>query len=380
MRSFVVQVRRAPTYLLVTRETGTPRASSSFFLERALAPLKVRDGAAAQGERVERVEAGAVDQNVLAYADLVVLDHPGKLAGGTVSLLADRLRRGLSILYVASEPTDATNLRLLSDAAGTNLRMPVEFVPAPGGTRKDLFLVEVRKTDPLFAAFGDALTALVGPLRFSGGLSSRTLATGVADDVVATYSDRTACLVTTACGQGTLAVLNVDLDNTNLVGSDAFVVLLSELTSRLLSARAGQEAVLCGEPLVASLPVEAGAAAELKVIGPGAGAAEGDLGQLTDESGAAQWSWEAVGPAGVYQVVRGNQTVYALAAGIPREEMDLTPLSAEVVKAKLAGGRTVYVQSAAEMGVQRDRFWEYLAMAAMCCLLSEVLVLRLFRS
>jgi hypothetical protein len=75
-----------------------------------------------------------------------------------------------------------------------------------------------RREDPLFAVFGDDATAALSPLRFAGGLSTRRVESGLADDVLATYSDQSAALVVTACGAGTLAVLNASLADSTLPG------------------------------------------------------------------------------------------------------------------------------------------------------------------
>src|SRR5207249_3853929 len=129
-----------------------------------------------------------------------------KLPMEALQLLAASLRRGRGVFYVAAEPTDATNLKLLADAAGSELQLPVEFTPPPAGQRRrDLFLAEVRRDQPPFSVFGDGLASVTGSLRFAGGLSSRRLEGALADDVLAAYSDRSACLVVSACGGGTLA-------------------------------------------------------------------------------------------------------------------------------------------------------------------------------
>ena len=129
VRPFVLGVRGATTYALVTREDPRPHASSSHFLERALAPAPGAPGQAqvawaspARRERVQRVDPKALDKDALAGADLVVLDHPGKLSTESIGLLAALARRGRAILYVAAEPVDATNLKLLADARTSSSR------------------------------------------------------------------------------------------------------------------------------------------------------------------------------------------------------------------------------------------------------------------
>ena len=83
--------------------------------------------------RVVRLDPAAFDRAALAAGDLILLDHPGRLADETIKLLAALLHRGRPILYVASELIDATNLKRLCEAAGSGLQMPVEFSPPPAG-------------------------------------------------------------------------------------------------------------------------------------------------------------------------------------------------------------------------------------------------------
>ncbi|HEY5314663.1 MAG TPA: BatA and WFA domain-containing protein, partial [Pirellulales bacterium] len=127
-RPFVVDVRRPPTYLLVTRQSASQRPSSSYYLERALVPLE-RQGN--HGPKLVRLDPVRLDLETLAPADLLILDHPGKLPASTTNLLASLVRRGRALLYVTAERVDATNLKLLLDAAGAAVHLPVEFFPAP---------------------------------------------------------------------------------------------------------------------------------------------------------------------------------------------------------------------------------------------------------
>ena len=144
------------------------------------------------------------------------------------------LKRGRPVLYVACEPADAINLKKWADLAGTDLRLPVELVPPPqGGWRAPRFIAEVRRELPPFQVFGDALTATLDPLRFSGGLASHPLPDALADDVRARYGDQSACLVVSTCGAGTIAILNADLGASTLPTSSAFVPLVGELTCAL---------------------------------------------------------------------------------------------------------------------------------------------------
>jgi hypothetical protein len=298
-----------------------------------------------------------------------------------MTLLASLMRRGKPVLYIAAEPVDAINLALLTRAAGADMKMPVEFVPPPAATsRHDLFLTEVRANTSPFQAFGETLNAAIGPLRFGGGLASHPLPGALAEDVLAGYDDHSACLVSTACGAGTLAVLNADLNDSNLVGSPVFVPLLDELVERLLSRRAGEGAVSCGEAFAAYLPSEAGGAAGLKVVPQVSSAANGPTGTISEDSNFVLWRWNAAGGPGVYSVQRDGATVFAIAAAAPGQASDLTPLDPQLLKTRLAGERSVEVQAAADDSQRRDNLWAWILVVCAGCLFMELLTLRFFKT
>jgi hypothetical protein len=370
-RSFALDVRPSPTYLLVTRESSKPQATSSHFTERALAPLVTKDGKPAI--RVVRVQPSSLDRDAAAGGDLIVLDHPGKLSQAAVNLLAGLMRRGRPVLYVASESADATNLKMLAEAAGAEMKLPVEFLPpAAGQTRRGLFLTEMRKEEAPFSIFGDSLSAALGTLRFAGGLSSRRSERGLSDDVLASFSDRSAAVVVTACGAGSLGIVNADLSMSSIPTSNAFVPLMSELVGRLMGTRADQTSVNCGEAMAVYLPAEAGAAAGL-ALEPAEGA-----GQLGEENAFVTWRWNTAGPPGVYQVKRGGATVFAVASGVSKDESDLRTIDAAVVQ-RLAGGREVHFDAAGSGGEdQKDRAWAWALVACAACMIVEIGVLKMF--
>ena len=239
-RAFVLDVRQPPVFALITRESATssPRRSS-YYLERALLP------AAEQQRQIgpHRASSGSTpstsDREALAAADLFVLDHPGRLSEALAASLAGWLRRGRSVFYVACEPADAVNLKRLAELAGTDLRLPVEFAPHVRRrlARSPLHRRAASETGRRLTSSVTQLTATLAPLRFSGALASHPLPDALADDVRATYSDRSACLVVSSCGAGTLAILNADLGASNLPTSSAFVPLIGELTTLLLGRR-----------------------------------------------------------------------------------------------------------------------------------------------
>src|SRR4029077_10265437 len=137
-----------------------------------------------------------------------------------------------------------------------------------------------------------------------GGLPSRRSEKGLADDILANFSDRSAAIVVTSCGAGSLGVINADLSASNIPSSSAFVPLMSELVGRLMGTRADQSAINSGDAMALYLPAEAGAAVGL-ALEPSE-----NSGQLVEEQAFVTWKWNAAGPPGVYQVKRGGATVF----------------------------------------------------------------------
>jgi hypothetical protein len=268
---------------------------------------------------------------------------------------------------------------MLMDAAGADMKMPVEFVPPPAGAvRRNLFVVEMKKNEAPFSIFGDAAGAAVGPLRFGGGLASRKLPSGLADDVLATFSDQSACMVVSACGSGMLGVLNADLTKSNLINSPAFVPLLAELNGRILGARKLEDAaVASGEPIARYLPAEAGGVQGLSISGP-----QGveDLGEVVAENNFVLWRWNVGGTPGIYRVMRGDKSVFALASAVPASESDLRVMDAAIMKERMAGGRVMHFEMAGMDEQKKDRAWAWAIAACIGCLLAELLVLKLFRA
>lgn len=377
-----VEVRPRPSYLLITRQAPTLRPSSSHYLECVLAP----DGSAANGKpgsgnspQVIRSTVDKLDAEMLAQADLIVIDHPGAINEQTVLHLAGAMRRGKPIWYVAAEPADATTLQRLAAELGRGLRMPVAFQPPPQGEwRRNLFLTSVKYDARPFTSLGESAASLVRDWRFSGGLVSRPEPEAIADDIVATYNDGTACLVVTATDTSSLAVLNADLGTSNLPSQAAFVPLVDDLTQQLTQRRSLTATVHCGQSLLVRLPVSGTSAASLEIIGPSNG--EAGSGDLVDEAGGVNWRWPIVGQPGAYRIRLGNQTVFALAVSAPPEESQLDPLSADVLQNRLATSNSVIYRPAGDSEQPRDTLWTWLTVGCLICLLGELGTLLVFRT
>jgi hypothetical protein len=378
-RAIVLQVHPQPKYLLLTRQPTEGRATSSYYLERAMAPRSASERN--RSDTITRADPTKVERDALVSADLVILDHPGKLADETIELLSGLMQRGRGVLYVAAEPIDATNLKLLAKAAGTSLQLPVEFSPpAAGQIRRNLFLTDVKRRQVPFQIFGEEASAITAPLRFGGGLTTRRVEGALLDDVAATYNDQSVCLVVSACGAGALTVLNADLGASNLPASPAFVPMIGELVGHLQGRDRSQETVYSGEPLAVFLPAAAIPMAGLQIVPPVGGDIEpGSLGELHEEPVGVMWQAASAGPPGAYSVRRGSDTVFALASAISAEESDLMPLSPDLMTNRLAGGRAVEFRSAFDTEDPRDDLWSKLAIGCLLCVFAEFACLIGFR-
>jgi hypothetical protein len=389
-RSFALHVRQPPVFALITREAADARPSSSYYLERALLPAADRPSDDRPAPRVVRFDPERADRDALATADLLVIDHPGRLPEALIASMAGWLRRGRSVLYVASEPADAGNLKRLADLAGTDLRLPVEFSPAANGARNVRFITDLRREAPPFQVFGDEVTATLAPLRFTGALVSRPLPDALADDVRATYGDRSACLVVTGCGAGTLSVLNADLGASNLPTSPAFVPLIGELTSLLLGRRAVEAPVPCGEPFALPLPSDSGPVAGLIVVAEPDSRRGGDRDagdeperrgiELLEEPEGLVCRQFAAGAPGAIRIKRGDRTVFALATALPEQESDLAALSPSILQNRLAGDRAVSYRDATRVDEAEDSLWAAMALGCAIVLAVELILLRVLRT
>jgi hypothetical protein len=377
-RAFAVHVRPPPAYLLVTRQPSESRGSS-YFIERAAAPLGT-DKAAAR-EKVVRLNPERLDRDALQGVEVVVIDHPGRLPKQVVSLLVEMTRRGRGVLYIASEPVDAENLRAFAEAAGGDFKPPVEFLPAAAGSaRRNLFLSDVRRGDAPFRVFGDGFESIARPLRFGGGLATRKRDAGLADEVLAAYSDGSAALTMTSVGAGRIGVFNTDLGFSNIASSPAFVPLLGEWLAVLRGRQSIEPALACGEGNALYLPLDAGPVEKLRIVPVSEAAQNSELGALASDSGGVVWRWKRVGPPGAYKVMNGETVAFVAVSAAPAEESDLAVIPANLVETRLAGGRSVETSTGDDDESSRDDWWTWPAVVCVLCLFGELAALKAFRS
>jgi len=376
-RPFVIEVSPSPKFALITRLPARLPPNSSHYLERALSPTKTPHSA----DRIVRIDPQNIDQLALGSAELIVLNRPGRLSQGSIELLVSLLRRGRGLLYVASDAADAGNLKLLAEAAGPSLKLPVEFLPPDAAqARRELVLMDVKRDQPPFSVFGGDVPA-ISALKFAGMLASRPVSGGLKEEISASYSDQTAALVISRCVNGNIAVLNADLAQSDLAGSVAFVPLVGEIVDLLVGSRRSEEALVCGERAAIELPPDAGLAGDLVIE---SSVETESTGQLVDQRGAVLWMWNSAGQPGVYQIKRksaaGAGAIHALATAPPAGESELSYLDASVLTGRLAGGRSASYAAVGDQQQDKDFAWSWLLMGCAAVMLLEIITLRVFRT
>ncbi|PQO41043.1 vWA domain-containing protein [Blastopirellula marina] len=376
-RPLVIRLRGEPKYAVVTQQREAGKLSSSQLLGFGLAPEWDGEGTSL---RMERIETSRLDNQSLVDADLIALDHCGKLNPEQVGLIARQVRLGRPVLYVTSEAIDAVNLNALAKEA--QMELPVALTPPSTGTiRRDLRLASPVTPRPPLATFGDSLPALIDQMIFAGGLSATSSGRAADDQIRASFQDGTpAIVVARSSSGGSLAILNMDLAKSNIWKTGALVPILDELVQELLASDTGEEIYLSGEPLVARIDTS-GAAESLKIIQEnGDGEPDALHGELLDDGDATVWQWDAPSQPGVYHVEDQGATVFAAAVALPAEEADLAVLPADVVRDRLAAGYEVAYNAASEKLVPQDDLWKWFAVGAVMCLLAEVATLLFLRN
>lgn len=375
---FVVQSIDSPACSIITRQSPKDRPSSSYFLERALSPW---ENPVAGQMLVTRTRPERFSVESVSGSQLLVFDHPGRLQANQIKAIASLMRRGRGVLYVASELVDATNLKLLYDELGGDLRAPVELRPSPRGVKRNsLTVASVKDKLRPFNVFGDSLTAVLSDLRISGGLTTQRIPNSLDDDIRATLNDQSVLLFTTPAGSGKLCVLNADLNQSNWPRHSTFVPILNELVEDLLRSNGKSEKSLCGEPLTRLLPPAISSGADLSVVSEANSESTIATGEFQQSGEGVLWNWRRPEGPTIFNINQADKTVYAIATHIAAEESDLRTLDADVLTERLSGGRQVDFHRVAEQKKEDDKSWIWFAVATVVALVGEVFVLRSFKT
>ena len=390
-RPIAFRIERPPKVVVLTKSSPKTEANSVFFLRQALEIIagpatlsdKTNTNASARTQTIDPNNTGAdAIAESLSDADIFLINHCGALDRSIVDTISLRVRRGKGLLYIASELVDAVNLDLFATAMGSGYQPPVQLVPPDNDTkRKNLFVRDIRSRQPPFDIFGEQAIAAMQTTRIGGGLATRTLETGLRDQVVAELSDSSSLLFLTSCDAGTVAVLNADLDESNWCSQPSFFPVFNELINATFSNRNSSPESFGGEPLIRQLSTGIPESANLSAETADKRSAETEsFGNW--EWNAAQnnfiWAWpDPVGP-GVYQLINKREPAIATAISAPAAESDPKTLNADLLQGRLAGTRTIAFRDANTANEKSDQWWNWLIVACILGLASEIITLRWF--
>ena len=229
--------------------------------------------------------------------------------------------------------------------------------------------------------FGDVLDLALSPIRIGGGLGTEMTEEALKDRALATLSDRSVLLTLTDCGAGRLAILNADLEQSNLAFLPAFLPLIGELTSAVLPTSGSISETECGRPLVRLLPADLSITDNV-IAGPSddwAEIAEG-YGSWEATGTGMIWNWSDPSEKGVYEATLEDSVIFKVAITTPASESDLKSLDAGVLDAKGTSDRQIGFRNVRDSGDDKDRLWNWLLVACVLGLVGEVCALRIFQT
>ncbi len=385
-RPISFRIDMPPKVVVLTKSPNKKGANGTFYLQQALEVIAGSSRPSGKPNSPSgRIQTIAPDNaNALNFsdADIFLLNHCGALDVSVVDAISSQVRRGKGFLYIASELIDAVNLDLFATAMGSGYQPPIQLVPPDNDVkRRDLFIRDIRYRQPPFAIFGEQAIAAMQTTRIGGGLASRTLESGLRDQVVAELSDSSALMFLTNCDAGTVAVLNADLDESNWCSQPSFFPVFNELINAIFTNRNSSPESFGGEPLIrqlaGSIPESIDLVAETS---DKRSAATENFGvwEWNTTQNSFIWAWpEPVGP-GIYRLLNKREPAIATAISAPAAESDPKTLSAEVLKGRLAGTRTVSFRDAKSSDQKSDQWWNWLIVACILGLASEIVTLRWF--
>ncbi len=386
LRPIAFRIEQPPRVLVLTKSSNKKDANSAFFIRQALeviaGPSRANEKSPLHTTRVQTLDPALASVDILNEADIFLVNHAGALDRSTIDLIAARVRRGKGLIYIASELVDAVNLDLFATSMGTGYQPPIQLVPPENDlARRELFVRDVRFRQPPFDIFGEQATGAMQTVRFGGGLASRALEIGLRDQVLAELSDSSALLFLTSCDAGSVAVLNADLDQSNWCSQPSFFPVFNELINATFSNRNANPEAYGGEPLLRQLSSNIPESAVLtedasdrrSLVAESLGKWEWNGAQSSFT-----WSWpDPVGP-GVYQLLNKRETAIATAVAAPAAESDPKTLAADVLQGRLAGTRTIAFRNAESADQKSDQWWNWLIVACILGLASEIITLRWF--
>ena len=385
-RPFAFRIEQPPRILVLTKPSTKQEANSNFFIQQALeviaGPTRNNERTTNTSSRIQTLDPALVTADKVGDVDLFLVNHAGALDRPLIDLIASRVRRGKGLIYIASELVDAVNLDMIATAMGNSYQPPVQLVPPDNDVkRKDLFVRDIRVRQSPFDIFGEQASAAMQTVRIGGGLPTRSLESGLRDQVLAELSDSSAMLFLTSCDAGTVVVLNADLDQSNWCSQPSFFPVFNELINAAYSNRSAYPEAFGGEPMLRQLPSNIPESTNLTADTTDKRSAVAEsFGKW--EWNAAQngflWSWPDPVGAGIYQLLNKRDIAMAAAISAPAAESDPKTLSEELLKGRLAGSRNVGFRDAKSADEKSDQWWNWLIIACVLGLASEIITLRWF--
>ncbi|MCO8123256.1 VWA domain-containing protein [Stieleria sp. TO1_6] len=375
IRPLAIEVSPAAKVILLSGQNPQARPSSSYYLTRAIQQIS--------GDLADaRMSPQKFSLDRARSADALVLDHPGRLERGLLKRLADLMRRGTGMIYFVSELADGVNLSGLQQELGAGMQMPVRFVPpARGRPRRDLAIAEISRRERPFEVFGDALDLALAPLRFGGGLATELTDQSLQDRILGSLTDQSAWLTMTDCGGGRLAIVNADLEQSNLAVQPAFLPLVGELVGSVLPAGGSGSETTCGLPMVRLLPSDISIEDDIvarpdedwPTIASGYGSWEASGSGMV-------WNWAAPPERGVYEAVLDGRPRFKVAVTTPASESDLSSLQSGSLIAQGQSKDRIGFRDTGDQRENKDRWWNWLLVACVLGLVCEICTLRIFRT
>ena len=92
------------------------------------------------------------------------------------------------------------------------------------------------------------------------------------------------------------------------------------------------------------------------------------------------WTWPDPVGAGVYELRNAEQTIAAVATCAPAIESDLATLEKSTLQGRISGTRRIGFRTADDEDDNDDSLWNWLIVACILGMLSELSALRWYRS
>ncbi len=219
--------------IVMTQHTNDSSASwqpgaPAHAIDRVLALL-----AAHADFRYDMVTPLGLSQVHLAHINppLLIIVEPGRLHPSTVSVLADRLKHGTNVLYLATESDDADNLNRLLKAVNDPLHKSIHFIATQPNT--DAQRLIVNRMVPFAAYRHHDWIELIESVRAKPGVIAISPASDDSYQSIIVSDNGPPVLYETMIASGRLMILNIDGHDSRWLKHPAWLPLISECVNDL---------------------------------------------------------------------------------------------------------------------------------------------------